>query len=114
MNPNMIWQGLCLRDPVAIAWSKAYLSDRVERSVRRVIVLGPEEYKEKRMLNSASTVLAAWRALIKEANLTVLRDKRREEPTSGDKWRLRFHNYNAKPPSSSISVFEISKVSTTL
>lgn len=113
MNPNIIWQGLCLGDPVAIAWSKAYLSDRVERSVRRVMVLGPEEYEEKRMLNSASTVLAAWRALIKEADLTVLRDKRREEPISGDKWRLRFHNYNAKPPSSSISVFEISKVSTT-
>lgn len=114
MNPNVIWYGLCLGDPVATAWSKAYLSDRVERSVRRVMVLGPEEYQEKRMLNSASTVLAAWRALIKEADLTVLRDKRLEEPTSGDKWRLRFHNYNAKPPSSSISVFEISKVSTIL
>ncbi|KAF2277290.1 uncharacterized protein EI97DRAFT_441364 [Westerdykella ornata] len=73
------------------------------------MVLGPEEYEEKRMLNSASTVLAAWCALIKEADLMVLRDKRQEEPTSDDKSRLRFRNYNAKPPSSSISVFEISK-----
>jgi hypothetical protein len=37
------------------------------------MVLGPEEYEEKRMLNCA--VLAAWRALIKEADLTVLKEK---------------------------------------
>jgi hypothetical protein len=87
------------------------LSDRVENSVRRVMVLGPEEYEERRMLNIASSVLAAWRALIKEADLTVLHEKRLRESNPGDKWRLRFHNYNAKPPSSSIGVFEISKVS---
>lgn len=78
------------------------------------MVLGPKEYEEKRMLNCASSVLAAWRALVKEADLTVLKEKRVQEPTSGDKWRLRFHSYNAKPPSSSISVFEISKVSVPL
>lgn len=75
------------------------------------MVLRVEEYKERRMLNSASLVLAAWRALIKEADLTVLHEKRLRESNSGDKWRLRFHNYNAKPPSSSIGVFKISKVS---
>jgi hypothetical protein len=37
------------------------------------------------MLNSASTVLAAWRALIKEADLMVLKENRLREPTSGDK-----------------------------
>ena len=78
------------------------------------MVLRLEEYREKRMINSASTVLVAWRVLIKEADLRVLRDQRRQEPTSGDKWRPQFHNHNAKPPSSLISVFEISKVSTTL
>jgi hypothetical protein len=90
------------------------LSHRVEKSVRRVTVLGPEKYKEKRMLNYASLVLAVWRGLVKEADLTVLKEKRIEEPTSRDKWRLQFHSYNAKLPSSSISVFKISKVSVPL
>jgi hypothetical protein len=31
------------------------LSDHVENSGRRVMVLGPEEYEEKRMLNLAAT-----------------------------------------------------------
>jgi hypothetical protein len=110
-DPDTTWYGLCDGDPVSVAWTKAFLSDRVEKSVRRVMVLGPEEYKEKRMLNCASSVLAAWRALVKEADVTVLNNKRLQEPNAGDKWRLRFHSYNAKPPSSSISIFEISKVS---
>jgi hypothetical protein len=111
INPDTIWHGLCLGDPLATAWCKAYLTNRVKKSVRRVMVLEPEEFQEKRMLNCASSVLAAWRALVKEA---ALRSKRAQEPSPGDKWRLRFHNYNAKPPSSSIGVFEISKVSVSL
>ena len=75
------------------------------------MVLRLEEWEEKRMLNCVSLILAAWRALAKEADLPVLNEKRKQEPTLGDKWRLRFHNYNAKPPSLSISVFKISKVS---
>jgi hypothetical protein len=46
----MIWCGLYLGDPLAIAWSKAYLLDCVENFVRRVMVLGPEEYEEKQCL----------------------------------------------------------------
>jgi hypothetical protein len=36
------------------------------------MVLGPEEYAQKRMLNCASLVLAIWQKLVKEADLTVL------------------------------------------
>jgi len=57
-----------------------------------------------------SSILAAWRPLVKEADLTVLGEKRKQEPALRDKWRLQFYIYNAKPPSLSISVFEISKV----
>jgi hypothetical protein len=46
-------------DPLATAWSKVYLSDRIEKSVRRVIVLRPKKYEEKRMINYASSVLTA-------------------------------------------------------
>jgi hypothetical protein len=72
INPDTIWCGLCLGDPLVTAWCKAFLSDRVEKSIRRVIVLGLEEYKEERILNCVSSVLAVWRALVKEADLTVL------------------------------------------
>jgi hypothetical protein len=76
IDPDTIWIGLCEGDGTATAWSKAFLSDYVEHSVRRVMVLEPEEYVEKRMLNSASTVLAMWRKLVKEVDLTVLKAKR--------------------------------------
>ena len=39
------------------------------------MVLGPEEYVDRRMTNNASTVLAMWRKLVKEANLTELKAK---------------------------------------
>jgi hypothetical protein len=44
------------------------------------MVLGLEEYIERRMLNSANSVLAMRRALVKEVDLTVLEEKRRQEP----------------------------------
>lgn len=95
------------------AWSKTFFSDYVEHSVRRVMVLGPEEYVDKRILNNASTVLAMWRKL-EEADLTVLKAKRQQEPRAGNKWRLRFHGHNARLPTSSIAIFEISRVSSML
>ena len=58
IDPDTIWIGLCEGDETATAWSKAFFSDYIEHSVRRVMVLGPEEYVDKRMINSASTVLA--------------------------------------------------------
>jgi hypothetical protein len=49
------------------------------------MVLGPGEYEDKRMVNSASTLLVMWRKLVKEADLTVLKAKRKQEPRAGDK-----------------------------
>ncbi|KAF2026368.1 hypothetical protein EK21DRAFT_49373, partial [Setomelanomma holmii] len=51
---------------------KPFFSNYGNNSVRRVIVHGPEEYANKRMLNCASSVLAMWRKLVKEANVTIL------------------------------------------
>ena len=113
-DPDTIWIGLCEGDGDAIATCKTFLSDYVEHSIRSIMVLGPAEYEERRMLNSANSVLAMWRALVKEADLTVLKEKRQQEPKRSDKWRLRFHNYNARQPTSSIATFDISKVSSLL
>ena len=79
---------MCEGDETATAWTKAFFSDYVEHSVRPVMVLGPGEYEDKRMVNSASTLLAMWRKLVKEADLTVLKAKRKQDPRAGDKWRL--------------------------
>jgi hypothetical protein len=110
IDPDTIWAGLCEGRREAAAWSQAFFSDYVEHSVRSVMVLGPEEYEDGRMLNSATTVLAMWRKLVKEADLTVLREKRQREPGTADKWRLRFHNHNARFPTSSTTIFDVSKV----
>jgi hypothetical protein len=67
-----------------------FFSYYVENLKRMVIPLGPEEYEERSMVNSASTPLAMWRKLIKEADLAVLKAKRQQEPRTGEKWRLRF------------------------
>ena len=74
------------------------------------MVLGPEEYEDRRMLNSATTLLGMWRKLVKEADLTVLKEKRQREPGDQDRWRLRFHAQNARYPSSSSTTYEVSQV----
>jgi hypothetical protein len=111
IDPDTIWIGLCEGEKRATTWAKVFFSDYVENSVRRVMALGPKEYVDKRMVNSASTALAMWRKLVKEADLTVLEAKRRQEPRAGDKWRLRFHGHTARMPTSSTATFEVSRVS---
>ena len=58
IDPDTIWIGLCEGDREAAAWTQAFFSDYVEHSVRSVMVLGPEEYEDRRMFNSAITVFA--------------------------------------------------------
>jgi hypothetical protein len=74
-------------------------------------VLGPEEYADKRMLNCASSVLAMWRKLVKEADLTVMKAKRHEQHSKTDKYRLQFFSHTATVPKSSVLTFDISLVS---
>ena len=63
--------GLCEESKMADAQTKAFFSDYVEKSMRDVMVLGPEDYVTKRAVNSAATCLAMWRKLVKEADLTI-------------------------------------------
>lgn len=50
IDPDTIWTGLCEGGETATAWTKAFFSDYVEHSVRPVMVLGPGEYEDKRMV----------------------------------------------------------------
>ena len=49
------------------------------------MVLRLEEYVDKWMLNYASLVFIMWRKLVKEADLTVLKVKREQEPIKSEK-----------------------------
>lgn len=106
-----MWIGLCEGDEEATGWSMIFFAIYVEYSKRVVMVLGPQEYEERRMVNSASTPLAMRRKLVEEADLTVRNVKRAHECRNKEKWRLGFHSHNARFPSSSVGTFEASKVS---
>jgi hypothetical protein len=60
------------------------------------------------MVNCAASALSK---LVKEADNTAPKAKRRQNPAEAEKWRLKFRNYNARAPKSSITVFDISGVS---
>jgi hypothetical protein len=110
IDPNQIWLDLCLGTEAAINYCRLYLNNYVEHSVQKFVTLGPEEYEYRRTVNSASTVIQCWRELIAQADSTVLREKRREEPHKFQQWRLKFidhTNQRGQGP-----VFEICQVDT--
>lgn len=63
------------------------------------------------MLDCASSVAAAWRAFIKEADTHGLAQEEAARIYFREYMVAPLHNYYAKPPLSSISVLEILKVS---
>lgn len=103
--------GLCEGSGDAAIWCKTFFSDYVDNSVRRTKVLGSEEYVDKRMLNCASSVLAMWRKVVKEADITVLKVKREQEPIHAEKWRLRFFGHTSRTLKFSLSSYDTSVVS---
>lgn len=72
VDPKTIWTGICEGCNGAITWCKTFFSNYVDNSVRRILVLCPKEYEDRRMLNYVTLLLKMWRKLIKEADLTVL------------------------------------------
>jgi hypothetical protein len=73
--------------------TRSFLRFFVKRSVRKVLSLGPEEYKEKQMITSANSLLNCWRNLIAHADATVLKEKRDEEPSKEGLWRLKWMDH---------------------
>ncbi len=110
IDPDSVWFGLCERERTATAWCQTFLSDYVEHAVRSVMVLGPEEYEDRRVLNSAATVLGMWRSLVKEADLTVLAKRRQRDPSAAAKWKLRYQTPNPRFSSSADTAFEVTQV----
>ena len=87
---------------------RLFLENYVKYTTKTIVVLGPEETKKVRAVNSAATVTQCWRELIAKADGTVLEKKRNAEPSRRHFWQLAFKdhtNQRARGP-----VFEISRV----
>src|SRR5947207_12733359 len=108
VDPDKVWLELCRGDKLAQDRCKTFLDSYVENSKRYFLVLGPKERELRRTVTSAATVREVWRALIAEADRTVLRDKRQQDRDNSTMWELQFvdntKRYGKGP------VFEVSKV----
>ncbi|RYO80969.1 hypothetical protein DL762_007375 [Monosporascus cannonballus] len=69
---------------------KSFLRTYAETSAQKRVVLGPQEYEYKRMVNSAFTVTEIWRRLVACGEHHVMRQHRRDFPSQADTWRLRW------------------------
>jgi hypothetical protein len=94
----------------AFAWVQAFLTKYVSSSVAEFPIFRAEEYEKQPAITCASSLENVWRLLVAEADSTVLKQKRREDPDGEAKRRLRYlatkENAFTKEP-----VAKISKVS---
>jgi hypothetical protein len=111
IDPDSIWLDLCLNSDLATSRCRAFLRGYVEDSVQEIPTLGPEETVKKRTITSANSLLQVWRGLIARADATVLKHKRREDPSKKDTWTLKFMDHSNRQGRG--PVFEISRVSQT-
>ncbi|RYP45213.1 hypothetical protein DL768_008406 [Monosporascus sp. mg162] len=102
------WSGFVRHpeDPKAQAPFKSFLSTYVKSSKRKVVVLGPQEYEEKRMFNSAHSLTKVWRRLVASGeyhvtgalSLLTHADRNKTAKTSGKSAATR-----AKPTSNQLT-----------
>jgi hypothetical protein len=69
---------------------RSFLHNYVEASVRICVVLDSREYAPRRMVNSASSLTEVWRRLVASADHHIIRQKRRDEPSRSEQWKLRW------------------------
>ncbi|KAI1326324.1 hypothetical protein F5Y16DRAFT_234669 [Xylariaceae sp. FL0255] len=69
---------------------RGFLHRYVDESVQRRPILGPEEYEDRRMLDSAHSVTEIWRRLVASAEHRVFKQKRREGGPAAASLKLRW------------------------
>ncbi|KAI1157749.1 hypothetical protein F5B18DRAFT_643736 [Nemania serpens] len=69
---------------------RGFLHRYVDDSVQRRPILGPEEYENKRMLDSARSVTEIWRRLVASAEHRVFKPRRREGGPAAAALKLRW------------------------
>lgn len=104
---DQIWLGLCRDDPEVKVVIRSYFRDFVEASYTARPVLGEQEYEVVQTITATKTVIEHWKNLVLEADNTILRLMRREEPHNRGLWKLRWDQ--GEP--SDRPVADISKVS---
>ncbi|KAK3896336.1 hypothetical protein C8A05DRAFT_40171, partial [Staphylotrichum tortipilum] len=87
---DQVWLGLCRDDPDAKAVIRSYFRDYIESSRVTRPVLGDEEYEVVQTITCTRTPITHWKNLVAEADNTILRAMRREEPDNHELWKLRW------------------------
>lgn len=70
-----------------------FLEYYVEHTKKWIVVLGPEEVKKVRTVNSAVSVTQCWKEFIVKADGTVLEKKRHDESSRPHFWQLAFKGH---------------------
>ncbi len=89
-NFEQVWTGLCRNDPDAKVAIRSYLRDYVETSQTLRPVLGEQEYELVQTITCTGSVIEHWKTLIGEADNTILRVLRRNDPENCGLWKLRW------------------------
>lgn len=84
------WLGLCQDDPEAKNTIRSFFRDYIESSQTTRPVLGEEEYETVQTITTTKTLMSYWKHLIGQADNTILRQKRREDPENRRLWKLRW------------------------
>lgn len=69
---------------------QSYFGDYVENSQTARPVLGEEEFEIVQTFTTTKTTISHWKSLVAEADNTILRVKRREDPSNHRLWKLRW------------------------
>ncbi|KAL2127996.1 hypothetical protein VTI74DRAFT_9856 [Chaetomium olivicolor] len=87
---DQIWLGLFQDNSEARVVIRSYFCDYIESSQTARPVLGEQKYKVVQMITATKTIIMHWKALVVEADNTILRLMRRKEPYNRGLWKLRW------------------------
>jgi len=87
---DQLWLDLCLDKLEAKNAIRAFFRDYIESAQATRPVLGEEEYETVQTITTTKTAISYWKHLVGEADNTILREKRREDPDNRKLWKLRW------------------------
>ncbi|KAK3374298.1 hypothetical protein B0T24DRAFT_667365 [Lasiosphaeria ovina] len=90
-SKRKIWLGLYNDQEREKTRIKSYFRDYTESSriTRPALGDGDDEYQNIQTITITKTAILHWRNLVVEADNTILREKRREDPSKRGLWKLR-------------------------
>ncbi|KAK0734674.1 hypothetical protein B0T26DRAFT_798456 [Lasiosphaeria miniovina] len=100
-NFYRIWLGLCKDQKREKTIIRSYFRDYVESSqkTRPAFENGDDESQSIQTITRTKTVISHWRNLVVEADNTILREKRRDDPSIRGLWKLRWDKGDSRDSS---------------